>query len=72
MPFAERNPPDLPILPGPQHRYLNSTPPPGKTAFHRSHSLGWKNGLRQAVPSLADANLKSFHVQDFHISYRII
>ena len=46
MPFPERNPPDLPILPGPSYQYLNSTPPHGKTQFHKSHSLGWKNGLR--------------------------
>ena len=46
MPFPERNPPDIPILPGPDHKYLNSTPPPDKTSFHKSSSLGWKNGLR--------------------------
>ena len=23
MPFPERNPPDIPILPGPDHKYLN-------------------------------------------------
>ena len=46
MPFAEQNPPDIPILPGPGYRYVNSTPPYGKSQFHKSHSLGWKNGLR--------------------------
>ena len=74
MPFAERNPPDIPILPGPDFRYvlhqshpscsrvlylpplsssfyvlpryLNSTPPAGKTQYHKAHSLGWRNGLR--------------------------
>ncbi len=29
MPFAEINPPDIPILPGPGYKYLNSCPPTG-------------------------------------------
>ena len=31
MPFAERNPPDVLILPGPNYKYLNGTPPSGHT-----------------------------------------
>ena len=46
MPFPERNPPDIPILPGPDYKYLNSTPPADKTMYRKSSSLGFKNGLR--------------------------
>ena len=45
MPFLEKNPPDVPILPGPDYRYLQATPPAGKAQFHKSHTLGFKNGL---------------------------
>jgi hypothetical protein len=33
MPFPEKNPPNIPILPGPQYKYLNSTPPQGQPIF---------------------------------------
>ena len=29
MPFAERNPPDIAILPGPDYRYTINNPPAG-------------------------------------------
>ena len=57
MPFPERNPPDIPILPGPSQKYLNSTPPPDKTQYRKSSSLGWKNGIRvqrQGGPAQAE------------------
>ena len=44
--FPEKNPPDVPILPGPDYKYLNSTPPPDKTQFRKSSSLGFRNGIR--------------------------
>ncbi|XP_023344768.1 EF-hand domain-containing protein 1 [Eurytemora carolleeae] len=48
MPFPEKNPPNVPILPGPDYRYTVGNLTIGKLQYHRSQSLGWRNGCRVA------------------------
>jgi hypothetical protein len=61
MPFPERNPPDIPILPGPQYNYLNSTPPPGQSKLHISNLTFWSFvGLHFFVQEMCAPKKESF------------
>ena len=39
MPFPEVNPPDIPILPGPNYKYLNACPPAGNSLKKEPSSI---------------------------------